>query len=159
MTLHFSRSGWMIVKCGWCISWLWCLLMVFSLLVRYPRARAWRRDLGQKWSGAVGLLFNNPLILGLISLQCFGHLGYKQFLGYTSEESKILGGRVECWAGHLVFGLGAHQCRAFALFLVVPYYDKATHVHGKILPYSTQFWLGFSGSSSILLETFFCDIL
>ena len=64
MALHFSRYGWMVVKCGWCVSWLWCLLMVFSLLVRCPRARAWRRDFGQKWSGVVGLQFNNPLILG-----------------------------------------------------------------------------------------------
>ena len=50
------------------------------------------QGLGQKWSAAVGPLFNNPLILGLISLQRFGHLGYNQFLGYTSEEMKILEG-------------------------------------------------------------------
>ena len=27
-------------------------------------------------------------------------------------------GGVECWAGHLVYGLGARKCRAFAFFFV-----------------------------------------
>ena len=32
-------------------------------------------------------------------------------------------------------------------------------LHGKIMPHSTQFWLGLLGSSSILLVTFFWDTL
>ena len=36
---------------------------------------------------------------------------------FSLEEEEDFGrprGGVECWAGHLVFGLGAHQCGAFA---------------------------------------------
>ena len=34
-----------------------------------------------------------------------------------------------------------------------------SHIHGKIWPDSTQFWLGFLGSSSILLASFFWQCL
>ena len=111
MALHFSRYGWMVVKCGWCVSWLWCLLMVFSLLVRCPRARASRRDFGQKWSEVVGLQFNNPLIFWFCSQLFLVHL--VNYIGGEEDFGRPRGG-VECWAGHLVFGLGAHQCGAFA---------------------------------------------
>ena len=34
-----------------------------------------------------------------------------------------------------------------------------SHIHGKIWPHSTQFWLGFLGSSSILLASLFWTLL
>ena len=66
----------------------------------------------------VGLQFNNPLILGnyqapaeFCSQLFFGHP--VNYIGGEEDFGRPRGG-VECWAGHLVFGLGAHQCGAFA---------------------------------------------